>query len=292
MKPLSPTLSALLATRQFFAVNLYTLTLIDGSITRYCSGDADIVAGGNTYSAGGSNGALFELSGDEADATWRLGTEVETFTVNVTPRAATLVTVPWIIACRYGVLDGALLTWSIAFMPTYGDVAGGGVALMFTGRIIDFPIADQVVTLNVNSPMELLNQNLPRNLFTPGCINTLYDTACTLLPASFSSAVTVTGGTTTTILVSGASGRATGYFDQGTISFATGPNAGASRTVRAWTNPGTAVIFPPLPVAPAVGNTGTMYAGCDLLQGTCLAKFANLANFRGFPTVPQPETAI
>lgn len=291
MKPLSPAMAALLTSRQFFAVDCYTLTLVGGTISRYCAGDADIVVSGNTFSAGGQTGALWKISGDTSDATWSVGSAANSLTVNVAPRQATLFGLPFTTACRYGVLDGSQLRWDLAIMPTYGDVSAG-LMPMFAGRIVEVDVQDQVVTINVNSPLELLDQQIPRNLFQPGCVNTLYDSACTANPASFSNAVTVVSGSTTTVLVSGAAARATGYFDLGKIVFLTGVNAGIARSVRTWTNPGTAVVTPPLPQAPGSGSSATLFAGCDKTSATCQAKFANQANFRGFPVIPVPETAI
>jgi hypothetical protein len=40
------------------------------------------------------------------------------------------------------------------------------------------------------------------------------------------------------------------------------------------------------------GDGFTVYYGCDHTPGTCQSKFNNLANFRGFPSVPPPQMAI
>ena len=40
------------------------------------------------------------------------------------------------------------------------------------------------------------------------------------------------------------------------------------------------------PTLPSVGAAFTVYAGCDKRAATCRAKFANTANFRGFPHMP------
>jgi uncharacterized phage protein (TIGR02218 family) len=44
--------------------------------------------------------------------------------------------------------------------------------------------------------------------------------------------------------------------------------------------------------AMAVGDAFAVVAGCDKLAATCRAKFANLINFRGFPTIPGDETMV
>ena len=48
----------------------------------------------------------------------------------------------------------------------------------------------------------------------------------------------------------------------------------------------------PLPFAPATGDAFNVAFGCDHTQATCVAKFNNLPNFRGFPYVPPPQLAF
>jgi len=45
-------------------------------------------------------------------------------------------------------------------------------------------------------------------------------------------------------------------------------------------------------LAIAVGDTFDITAGCDKRFETCKAKFANAANFRGFPHIPGQDTVI
>lgn len=297
MKATTVQLNALLASRQFYLVDLWTLTLVTATIQRFCSGDVDITDAGTgfVYSAGGVDDMLWKVEDDSSgDATWEVGTAAAQLTVSVAPRLGVVQSLPVTTALRYGVLDGATLTWALAVMPTYGNTGAGGVVPMFTGRIVDVSIRDQVVMLSVNSPMELLDQQLPRNLIQAPCINTLYDTACTLNPASFLTGVAVVAGSsTTTLLVSGAGARATGYFDQGKITLTSGPNP-ISRAVRRFVTGATAsvIVYPPFPFIPSIGTTANLVAGCDKTVTTCNAKFANKVNFRGFPTVPQPENLV
>jgi uncharacterized phage protein (TIGR02218 family) len=47
------------------------------------------------------------------------------------------------------------------------------------------------------------------------------------------------------------------------------------------------------PVRPmAIGDTFVICAGCDKRLETCRAKFANVANFRGFPHIPGQDAVI
>lgn len=297
MKPTNPTLDALLRSRKFYAVDLFTIILVDGTELYYCAGDLDIEYGGHTYSCGGQSGALWGLDGDEEQSTWSVGTASDALVVNIIPRSGTILGLPIKTAIRYGVLDGAMLRQEIAFMPSYGDTTAG-LVLMFLGRIAECDIGDMSVTINVNSPMELLDQQSPRNLVTPGCGWTLYDEGCTLLPASFETACVIQAGSTRSLLLVSGPSQISQYFNQGKIIFNTGVNDKLSRAIKSWAkgagSTGTISIFPPLPQVPTPGDLLKAYPGCNKSPTDVngCPKFANLANFRGFPDVPVAETAI
>lgn len=82
-----------------------------------------------------------------------------------------------------------------------------------------------------------------------------------------------------------------GYYAQGWVVFNTGVNSGVERMVLGYSG-GTFTVVPGLPFTPGVGDTFTIYPGCDKQQQTCAQKFSNLINFGGFPYVPTPEVGI
>jgi uncharacterized phage protein (TIGR02218 family) len=59
--------------------------------------------------------------------------------------------------------------------------------------------------------------------------------------------------------------------------------SGADATIELWQ---------PMASAIAPGDTFTVAAGCDKQFSTCKAKFANAANFRGFPHIPGPDYVL
>lgn len=83
-----------------------------------------------------------------------------------------------------------------------------------------------------------------------------------------------------------------GWFTQGACRFEDGAAAGLDgwikadrggaglRVVELWQEP---------LLAPKAGDFVTLSAGCDRLAETCRLKFANFANFRGFPDVPSED---
>lgn len=88
---------------------------------------------------------------------------------------------------------------------------------------------------------------------------------------------------------------ASGWFAGGVIAWLSGANAGRrAEVMRHELGPSTATItlleVPVRPLAP--GDTFVIRAGCDKQIATCASKFANVANFRGFPHIPGQDAVI
>ena len=95
--------------------------------------------------------------------------------------------------------------------------------------------------------------------------------------------------------VSGLSGFAEGWFALGTLHWLTGANTGRKAEVLAHLTTGADVKITLLeaPIRPiATNDTFNIFAGCDKRFETCQNKFANAANFRGFPHIPGQDTII
>jgi uncharacterized phage protein (TIGR02218 family) len=290
MKPSNPTLTALLASRQFFAADLFYIVLVDGTELRYCGGDKDIIYGGHTWPCGGFVGPYFQKrGGNRGLCQWKIGVEVSTLQFDVLPGTAKIQGFDFLTACRIGIFDGAECTLYRAFMPTYGDTSAGIVNL-FSGRIVEIDCGRSMATFNVNSHLELLSQQWPRDLYQPSCLNTLFDSGCTLNRASFAVTAAVTAGSTVST-IKATLAQATGYFNSGTIVFTSGANSGFKRSIKTFTSGGSVALLVPLPFLPAVSDTFTIYPGCNRTLSTC-GSFGNTANFRGHPDVPSPETGI
>jgi len=94
---------------------------------------------------------------------------------------------------------------------------------------------------------------------------------------------------------SGLGGFASGRFALGTVEWTVGDNAGRRAEVAGHVRDGGAVTIALLeaPVRPiAAGDAFVIRAGCDKRIETCAAKFANVANFRGFPHIPGQDTVL
>jgi uncharacterized phage protein (TIGR02218 family) len=191
---------------------------------------------------------------------------------------------------RAGYFDGARLLVQRLFMAAPGlafDSPDNPVPL-FSGRVSNVQLDGTKAEIEVKSDLELLNIQLPRNLYGPQCRWTLFDGQCGLNinDPNYQVSGTVVSATATHIVVSNIGGKPDHWFDQGQLTV----KAGLSTNVK--TQVGTDIdVFPPFVVVPQPGDTYTLLPGCDKTLATCESKFNNRLRFGGTPFVPKPETA-
>ncbi len=301
-------LVALLATRAFVWADLYTITLATGVVLRLASGDSDWAYAGNTWSHGGP---FIEHPDRKPTAHWKVGLDVDTWQFSVIPRAVdpisgvaypdTIGSTPWLAAARAGALDGAVVQVDRAYLPAWPAyprplaLAPTGVVNIFTGRVAAIDVDRSAVMISLNSHLELLDQNMPRNLYQAGCGRTLFDAGCSLVAATYAANLTVNSGSTSSVLLATAATPAgSGTYALGRVVFTAGLNVGFTRAIRSMSSAAgvlTLGLIAPMPFAIAAGDTFTAYPGCDKQMATCTT-WGNLANFGGQPYIPSPETAV
>ena len=96
-------------------------------------------------------------------------------------------------------------------------------------------------------------------------------------------------------MATGLAAFAAGWFTSGTITWTSGANTGRLIEVLAHDLAGSIANLTLLeaPVrAIAEGDSFIARAGCDKRIATCGAKFANTANFRGFPNIPGQDAVL
>lgn len=267
---------------QVYMVDLYTITLSGGTVVRYTNADTAVIVNGNTYAAGPS------ITRGRTKVS--IGVSVDALTVNLAAdTGVTINSVPLLQFVAGGGLDGGRLVLERAFAASALS-AWVGTVVLFQGRIGDPQVNRFSADVPVKSDSELLNVMVPATIYQPGCSNTLFDSTCGLAKAAYAAAATATSASDATRRTfSTGLAQAAGYFDMGWAVGVTGPNAGVGRTVKSYSG-GVINSIQPWPLAVAVGNTFTVYPGCDKTQATCLAKFSNTIRFRGYPYVPAPET--
>ena len=289
MKNVSDLYKAVIASNFYYVAWLFTFTLADGTTLLYTTADIDLIYNGNIYRCGGLEGAglsrltLFKLP----KLTFQIGLQVDVMQLEIYPPESDFVDgIPILHALRRGYFDNADVRAEVACMPSYGDLSPG-TCVMFRGQVGDVdPAGITKATIRVNNYTALLNIQMPRNLFGPGCHYNLFGPGCGVSRSAFRTAATVGAGPTLSSIPVPGTGQPDSWFDLGTITVGS-----QLRTIKKWAN-NVATVFVPLYGLPNAGDPVVMYPGCDRLETTCDVKFSNKANFGGEPFVPIPETSL
>lgn len=285
-------LAALLnSATQVFMADLFTFTSPAGAVlARWTSADIAGTVAGNTYTIGPAI--------TRGKTSLAAGIQTDTLEVKLAADASVLVgTAPLLPFIAGGGFDNCRMVLDRAFAaapPAWGGAAPGwiGTLNLFGGRVSETTVSRYAATLSIASDSELLDVMVPRNLYAPGCGNTLFDGTCGLAKASHAYGITATSGTDVARTSFGSgSGAASGFFALGWLVCTAGANAGVNRTVKFFDS-GTFTVIQPWPLDVAPGDVFTAYPGCDKTLATCTTKFANALRFRGQPFVPPPETVI
>lgn len=304
MKPASGATLAILATGQFYYAELYQIDIMGGSTYRFTSADAPVTVGGNTY----NTGLIFIRD----QFTQKTGLEVNTINITVAPQvdnpagAVTISGVPFLQAVAKNVFDGAKITIYKLFLSSWSDTSPGPVK-WFYGEIGEIISGRLAATFTVNSIVQQLDIMMPRNVWQTGCTHDLYDayefsqhgtrTGCTLNEVTFTVSGATSGSPTAGSFATNLT-QVDGYFNLGRIKFTSGVNNGVTRVVKSYVNAsGVVTLSLPFPSAPAAADTFTIVPGCLKTQAACSNNnsavgpaFNNLAHFRGYPYIPNPET--
>jgi uncharacterized phage protein (TIGR02218 family) len=153
----------------------------------------------------------------------------------------------------------------------------------FFGRADVTEVKLTQATLDLKSPTDLLNTQLPRNLIKPSCLNHFGDFMCQVNALYYKKSVTALAGSTQYRIV--ISNSISGNYDNGMIYGTSGKNKGQFASIKTFSD-GAIVLFKPFPEAISAGDTFDIMAGCDKTMKTCQEKYGNIAHFRGFPFLP------
>lgn len=264
--------------------DLYTVTLGNGTVIRWSGAAFAITGNGNTWVIGPTI--------QRSKIRLTLGVSVDDLTVVMNDAIGTTINgVGFQAFVRAGGFLGATLQVDKAYWGA-GATAPVGALFCFSGTIAEVSGGRNEVQLTVNSPLQLLTTQLPREIWQAGCLNTVYDSACTMLTTSFSATATATSATDgTRSIFSHGLVQAAGYFSQGYAVGLTGANTGIQRAIK--THTGTQLFSAnPWPFPVTIGDTFTVVAGCDGTQPTCTSKFNNVIHFRGQPYIPTANTVM
>jgi len=282
MKARSANLQAMLDSGLYVKCNLFTVTMITGQVFYWTDADIDVTVYGQVYSSAGPsiNGAHFHL---------QRGLQVDTLTLNVMTKPTDLLGgVTWDVAARSGALYGMIIKIDKAFLPAWGSP--GESLNFFVGKVTAAQVGELVVTLTVVSDDDFLNTPIPLLTFQPGCVRDLYSSGCSVIRSSYKRSSNVSS-VVNRIKFMTALPDPDGWYALGAVTFISGQNAGVRRSIKSYSGQ-QVELSSPLVFDLAPGDAFTIVPGCDKTQQMCSAKYNNLANYKGTPFVPKPETMV
>ncbi|TGD96478.1 DUF2163 domain-containing protein [Methylobacterium nonmethylotrophicum] len=281
MKTLPPGLAASLASGATTLAWCWIVTRADGLRLGFTDHDGDLVVEGVTCAAetGAAASALEQSGGLSVD-----GLEVMGALSDGRLAEAEL--------ARGLFDDAAVAVWRVDWSRPEDRV------LVLSGRLGEVTRGRTGFSAELRSLAAALNRPTGR-LFQRSCDAELGDARCgvALASAALMARAAVTGTLSAgAFRTDGLAAYETGWFTAGRLVWLTGANAGLACEVRGHSRPGplappTLDLWQPLPEPMAAGDAFAVTAGCDKTFPTCGKKFANAANFRGFPHMPGNDYA-
>jgi uncharacterized phage protein (TIGR02218 family) len=246
----------------------------DGEVLGFTDHDRDLVFDGVTYEAQSG----FEASRIQSEAGYAPGN------LDI---AGTLTTDRLTEArLRAGVYDRANVTLHLV---NWEDTAQR--FLLRAGHLGEVSHGELGFTAELRGIAQKLDEPQGR-VFQYGCDAVLGDQRCgvDLGAMEFRGEGTVTEvGGADRFTIEGLGGFAGDWFSGGVVSWTSGANQGQRRAVkqhRSLDGVVTLSFWQAMRAAISPGDAFEVTAGCDKQFATCRAKFANAANFRGFPHMP------
>ena len=135
-------------------------------------------------------------------------------------------------------------------------------------------------------PKDLLQQGIGRT-YSHECDADLGDTRCGVNLASYTGTGTLTGVTDNQVFADSSRAESNDHFNYGLLTWTGGNNNGLSMEVKDFAaTGGVFTVASPMPFTVQVGDTYSVYQGCDKTKTTCINDFNNVINFRGFAEIP------
>lgn len=270
MRDLSPALQAHLDGGVTTLARCWKLVLADGRVLGFTEHDRDLSFGGVTFRAATG----FAASAIESAMGLSVGdAEVAGALSDDGIDAGEL---------EAGLYDGARVE---AWIVNWADASQR--VLLSVGEIGEVRRSGARFEAEIRSLSARLNVAVGRT-FQPVCDAVLGDARCGVDTADgayrgVGSVVSSLDGRILT--VAGLEGFADGWFEHGALVWTDGANEGLRAELRAFAD-GRIELWRAAAHEVSAGDGFVVTAGCDKRLAMCQAKFANVANFRGFPHMP------
>lgn len=256
----------------------WRLDLSGGTVMGFTEHDRDIIYDGVTYAAAsGFTPSAFEQSS---------GMAVDNLDVSGFLDAAGITEAD----IESGRLDGAEVR---TFKINWADPSMG-ILKLTRGVIGEITRRDGLFVAEVRSLAQYLQQNIGR-VYLGTCDAELGDVRCGVVLAAFTATGTVTSVTDRQVFADSGRTEADDWFTYGKLTWTSGNNDGRAMEVKVFSS-GVFTLFQPMPETVQVGDTYSVYAGCDKSGRTgnahCKNKFSNYLNFRGFEDIPGTDKMV
>lgn len=269
MKTLDATFKSRLQGAGSTLARIVDFTLLSGAVLRFTDSDRSVTYGGNVYAPGC----------DVSQVQAAVGASTQSCTVTVTLGDSGLTTT----MIEAGLLDNAKYVVRVIdfVMPTLPPV------IFFLGFVSKITYNDRLSASIDGRPLSSKGVPLATDKFSSNCRADLGDSRCKVnVDALKVIGVTVTVVTNTQNF----SMSNTGAWSNGLVVFTSGVNIGYSFEI-AKSVIGAVILKGVMPFLPAVGDTLTLYPGCDKTTANCSGLYGNIANFQGEPFSIAPYTA-
>ena len=278
MKTISTALKTHLGEQSTSLCSLLKVTRKDGFVFGFTDFDTDIVYQSVTYKAntGHTPSSIVTSSALNVD-NLEIETHVDTTTITESDVNA-------------GLWDYANVE---IIRVNYQDLTQGAMYLR-KGSLGQIKFGRNQVIVELRGLMQTLQQIIGR-IYAPSCDADLGDSKCgfNLATAGFTVSGTITSVTSGREFFDSSRSEAVGFFDGGKITFTSGLNNNYQMEVKTFGGGGGAISLQQhMPDTVSIGDGYTMIAGCDKVRETCVNKFNNVINFRGFPDIPGTDRLV
>lgn len=275
MKTVSDNLKAHLQGRSLTICTLWKVTRTDAQVFGFTDNSRDVIYGGVTYSASsGHTPSNIKSTADLAVDNLEVQALLDSIVITEDDIEA-------------GLWDFAAVEIMIVNYLSLGD----GHMLLRKGWLGNVRTGRGNFTAELRGMQQPLQQNIGR-LYQASCDAALGDARCGVNLAAYTVTGTVDSASNGIQFTDAARGEADGHFDGGLITWTGGPNNTYQMEVKTSLATGIITLQQTMPYVIAAGHTYSMSAGCDRRLTTCITKFNNVVNFRGFPHVPGDDRMI
>jgi uncharacterized phage protein (TIGR02218 family) len=178
----------------------------------------------------------------------------------------------------------------VIYRVNYENTILGGVPLK-KGWLGEVRIGRASLKAELRGATQPLQSDVGR-IYASACDADLGDARCGVVLATYTVTGAVTSITSNRIFSDSGRGETAQYFTYGRLTWTSGANSGRGMEVKGF-SAGVFELQEAMAGVVAVGDTYSVYAGCDKVKTTgCIAKFNNAINFRGFDKVPGGDRMV